>query len=192
MFLGYREYTLSYRGDRVFLKPIAGSGLGLLTPDERGGKEIELTNEMRRLARTKDWLILTKANSRSTVHRSAYLDYVGVKVYDKSGKAVGEHRFIGLYTSVAYSESPRNIPLLGHKVQKVLDRTGVDRRGHRGKALMHILDTFPRDELFQSSISDLARSTLGILNLQDRQRVRFFVRRDTFRRFFSCLVYVPR
>lgn len=192
MFLGYREYALSYRGDRVFLKPIAGSGLGLLTRDERGGKEIELTNEMRRLARAKDWLILTKANSRSTVHRSAYLDYVGVKVFDRNGKTVGERRFIGLYTSVAYSESPRNIPLLRHKVQKVIERTGVDPRGHRGKALMHILDTFPRDELFQSSISDLARSTLGILNLQDRQRVRFFVRRDTFRRFFSCLVYVPR
>ena len=191
-FLGYREYTVSYRGDRVFLRPVSGSGLGLLTHDERGGKVIELTSEMRRLARAKDWLILTKANSRSTVHRSAYLDYVGVKVYDESGKAVGEHRFIGLYTSSAYSESPRNIPLLRHKVQKVLERTGVDRGGHRGKALMHILDTFPRDELFQSSIADLARTTMGVLNLQDRQRVRFFTRRDTFRRFFSCLVYVPR
>ena len=191
-FLGYREYVLSYRGDRAFLNPVAGSGLGLLTHDERGGKGIELTSEMRRLARAKDWLILTKANSRSTVHRSTYLDYVGVKIYDKNGKAVGERRFIGLYTSVAYSESPRNIPLLRHKIQKVLDRAGVDPGGHRGKALMHILDTFPRDELFQGSISDLTRSTLGILNIQDRQRVRLFVRRDTYRRFFSCLVYVPR
>ena len=191
-FLGYRQYKLSYRGERVFLKAVKGSGLGLLSREERGGKSIELTKEMRRLTRSKDWLIITKANSRSTVHRHAYLDYVGIKVYNNKGKAIGEHRFIGLFTSAAYSESPRHIPLLRHKVQKVLDRTHVDPRGHRGKALKHILDTFPRDELFQGSIADLARTTLGVLNLQDRQRVRFFLRRDTFRRFFSCLVYVPR
>ena len=192
-FLGYREYKLLYRGDRVFLKPVGGSGLGLLSHDERGeNKTVELTREMQRLARSKDWLILTKANSRSTIHRHAYLDYVGVKIYNKSGKAIGERRFIGLFTSSAYSESPRNIPLLRHKVRKIIARTHVEAAGHRGKALMHILDTYPRDELFESSISDLARTTMGVLNLQDRQRVRFFLRRDTFRRFFSCLVFVPR
>jgi len=192
-FLGYREYKLIYRKDRVYLKPVEGSGLGLLSHDERGeSKTVELTREMQRLARTKDWLILTKANSRSTVHRHAYLDYVGIKVYNKAGKAVGERRFIGLFTSTAYSESPRNIPLLRHKIQKIIARSHVEVTGHRAKALMHILDTFPRDELFESSIPDLARTMTGVLNLQDRQRVRFFLRRDTFRRFFSCIVFVPR
>jgi glutamate dehydrogenase len=192
-FLGYREYKLSYRKDKIFLRPLEGSGLGLLSHDERGqNKTVELTREMQRLARSRDWLILTKANSRSTVHRHAYLDYVGIKEFDKSGKAVGERRFIGLFTSAAYSESPRGIPLLRHKVRKVIERSHVEATGHRGKALMHILDTFPRDELFQSSIPDLSRTAIGILNLQDRQRVRFFLRRDTFRRFFSCIVFVPR
>ena len=191
-FLGYREYRLSQRGDRIFLKPVDGTGLGLLAGEEHRGKSTELTTEMRRLTRSRDWLIITKANSKSTVHRNAYLDYIGIKEYDGNGKVVGEHRFIGLFTSVAYSESPRNIPLLRHKVQRVIDRSHVDPAGHRGKALLHIIDTFPRDELFQSTVSDLARTTLGVLNLQDRQRVRFFLRRDTFRRFFSCLVYVPR
>ena len=192
-FLGYREYKLLYRKDRIFLKPVEGSGLGLLSHDERGeNKTVELTRETKRLARAKDWLILTKANSRSTIHRHAYLDYVGIKAYDKSGKAIGERRFIGLFTSAAYSESPRNIPLLRHKVKKIIARTRVDPMGHRGKALMHILDTYPRDELFEGSIPDLARTAMGVLNLQDRQRVRFFLRRDTFRRFFSCIVFVPR
>ncbi len=192
-FLGYREYKLSYVKNKIFLKPVEGSGLGLLSRDERGqNKTVELTREMQRLARARDWLILTKANSRSTVHRHVYLDYVGVKEFDKSGKAIGERRFIGLFTSAAYSESPRSIPLLRHKVRKVIERAHVEATGHRGKALMHILDTFPRDELFQSSIPDLSRTAIGILNLQDRQRVRFFLRRDTFRRFFSCLVFVPR
>ena len=191
-FLGYREYSLSKKGKRVFLKPVKGSGLGVLSKDDKGSGGIELTTEMRRLTRARDWLILTKANSRSTVHRPAFLDYVGIKVYNKKGDVIGERRFIGLLTSVAYSESPRNIPLLRHKVQKIFERAHVDASGHRGKALLHIIETFPREELFQSSVQDLSRTMIGILNLQDRQRVKFFLRRDTFRRFFSCLVYVPR
>jgi glutamate dehydrogenase len=191
-YLGYREYKLVYRGQKITLHPVPGTGLGLLSHDDRGGHVTELTQEMRRLTRSKDWLILTKANSRSTIHRNAYLDYVGVKIYDEHGKACGERRFIGLFTSVAYSESPRNIPLLRHKVARILQRGDIEHSAHRGKALLHIIDTYPRDELFQASIQDLTRTTIGILNLQDRQRVKFFLRRDTFRRFFSCLVYVPR
>ena len=191
-FLGYREYTLNDRNGKTFLTPTKGSALGLLSRKKRQGQAIELTTEMRRLRRTRDWLILTKANSRSTVHRTAYLDYVGVKIYDEKGNVRGERRFIGLFASAAYSETPRNIPLLRHKIEKVFERAHVDAFGHRGKALMHIVNTYPRDELFHASVQDLARTTVGILNLQDRQRVKFFLRRDTFRRFFSCLVYIPR
>lgn len=191
-FLGYREYSLRKRGEKLYLAPVKGSGLGVLSSDERGGRAVELTKQMQRHTRSKDWLIITKANSRATIHRHIYLDYVGIKIFDRNGNAVGEKRFIGLFTSIAYSESPRNIPLLRLKVQRVLESAEVDPSGHRGKALLHILDSFPRDELFQSSIKDLVRTTAGILNLQDRRRVKFFLRRDTFRRFFSCIVYVPR
>jgi glutamate dehydrogenase len=191
-FLGYREYRLARRGERLFLKPVEGTGLGLLSREDRGSKAVELTPEMRRLQRSRNWLVLTKANSRSTVHRPTYLDYIGVKIYDEKGETVGERRFIGLFTSVAYSANPGTIPLLRHKVQKVLNRARVDRNAHRGKALMHIIDSYPREELFQSTVQDLTRTTTGILNLQDRQRVRFFLRRDAFRRFFSCLVFIPR
>jgi len=191
-FLGYREYRLSKRGEKLFLRPVKGSGLGVLTSDERGGRAIELNDEMRRITRAKDWLIITKANSRATVHRQSYLDYVGIKVFDDAGNAVGEKRFIGLFTSVAYSENPRSIPFLRLKLRRVLERAQLNPSGHRGKTLSHILDSFPRDELFQSSIHDLVRTTIGILNLQDRRQVKFFLRRDTFRRFFSCIVFVPR
>ncbi len=191
-FLGYREYKLSRRGKKSFLNPVKDSGLGLLSRPERGSDSHELSDEMRRLTRSKDWLILTKANSRSTIHRHAYLDYIGVKVYDKNGVASGERRFIGLFASAAYSETPRDIPLLRHKMAKVFERGHVEQVGHRGKALLHIINTYPRDELFHASVQDLARTTTGILNLQDRQKVAFFLRRDLFRRFFSCLVYIPR
>ena len=191
-FLGYREYALNKKGKRVFLTAIEGSGLGLLSREDRGSKSVELTAEMRRLTRSRDWLILTKANSRSTVHRPAFLDYIGVKVYNAKGEAIGERRFIGLLTSIAYSESPKNIPLIRHKIRRIFERAQVDEAGHRGKALSHIIETFPREELIQSTVQDLTRTTFGILNLQDRQRVKFFLRRDAFRRFFSCLVFIPR
>jgi len=191
-FLGYREYKLTKRGKHTYLNAVKGTGLGVLSRDDGPHNSIELTKEMQRLTRSRDWLILTKANSRSTVHRAAFLDYVGVKIYDDAGNAIGERRFIGLLTSIAYSESPSNIPLLRHKVEKIFERAEVDALGHRGKALLHIIETYPREELFQSSVQDLARTTIGILNLQDRQRVKLFLRRDTFRRFFSCLVFVPR
>ncbi len=191
-FLGYREYKLHHRNDKIYLRPVAGSGLGILRSDDRGGRTVELTKEMRRYSRSKDWLVITKANSRSTVHRHSFLDYVGIKFFDDSDNVIGEKRFLGLFTSAAYSESPRKIPFLRLKIKRVVERSHRDPSGHRGKALLHILDAFPRDELFQSTIQDLVRTTSGILNLQDRQRVRFFLRRDAFRRFYSCIVYIPR
>lgn len=191
-YLGYREYRVQEEDGKPYLHPVPGTGLGVLTKDERGGRRVQMSTEMLRHSRRKDWLIITKANSRSTVHRRSYLDYVGLKIHDDDGNAIGEQRFIGLFTSIAYNESPRNIPLLRLKVQRVLERSQLDPAGHRGKSLLHILDSYPRDELFQSSVRDLLRTTNGILNLQDRKQVKFFVRRDTFRRFFSCLVYIPR
>jgi glutamate dehydrogenase len=191
-FLGYREYKLRKHGEKLYLAAIKGSGLGVLSKDERGSRVVELNKAMIRHTRSKDPLIITKANSRSTVHRHSYLDYVGVKVYDAEGNPSGERRFIGLFTSLAYSESPRNIPLLRLKVHRVLEDMGLDPAGHRGKSLTHILDSFPRDELLQGTVHELVRTTDGVLNLQDRSRVKFFLRRDPFRRFFSCIIYIPR
>ena len=191
-FLGFREYALTSRGDKTILKPLEGTALGLLSRKNRRGRALELTAEMQRLSRSREWLIVTKANSRSKVHRNAYLDYIGIKLYDEDGKIRGERRFIGLFASAAYSEAARSIPWLRHKIDNIFARAHVEPIGHRGKALLHIINTYPRDELFHASVQDLARTTVGILNLQDRQRVKFFLRRDTFRRFFSCLVYVPR
>ena len=191
-FLGYREYALTDRNGKTYLKPVNGTALGLLSRKSRRGQAIELTAEMQRLSRSRDWLIVTKANSRSKVHRNAYLDYIGIKLHDANGKVCGERRFVGLFASAAYSEAALSIPWLRHKIEKIYERSHVEPQGHRGKALLHIINTYPRDELFHASVQDLTRTTLGILNLQDRQRVKFFLRRDTFHRFFSCLVYVPR
>ncbi|HET9694109.1 MAG TPA: NAD-glutamate dehydrogenase [Steroidobacteraceae bacterium] len=193
-FLGYREYRLE-RGRTVDkLVPVPRSGLGLLRSGQGRPQATttELTGELRRKAREVALLIVTKANSVSTVHRSTYLDYVGVKVIDRRGLVVGERRFIGLFTSSTYSTSPRETPLLRHKVQRVVDHFGISATSHDGKAIMHVLETFPRDELFQASVPELVRTVRGIVNLYERRRVRVFLRRDPYYRFFSCMLYVPR
>ena len=194
-FLGYREYDLLEEDSEDVLRSVPDSGLGILRQAE--SKPIsrsfaKLPPEARELARKPQLLNLTKANSRSTVHRPSYLDYIGVKQFDEDGQVVGERRFLGLYTFSAYSMSALNIPLVRRKTQYVLDRAGFPPGSHNEKDLVEILETYPRDELFQISREELFEISMGILHLQERQRVRLFVRRDTYGRFLSCLVFVPR
>src|SRR5262249_14915895 len=164
---------------------------------ERGGDELatrlsQLPPQVRAYARVKDLVIVTKSNSRSTVHRPGYLDYIGIKRYDDRGEVCGEHRFLGLYTHVAYHVAPSEIPLVRRKVANVQARAGLAPGGHAAKALEQIIQTYPRDELFQIAEEDLFPTALGILHLGDRQRLRLFVRRDPFERFLTCLIYAPR
>src|SRR6202051_4804825 len=193
-FLGYREYRLQGRKGREALQRIASTGLGLLRP---GHRQPESTNripssDIRRQSRARDIVLVTKANFESTVHRSGYLDYVGVKQFDAKGRLMGERLFLGLGTSAEYSSNPREIPLLRHKVAKVVEHFALAPDSHDGKALQHILESFPRDELFQASVAELNRIVTGVFGLQERPRVRVLLRRDAFRRFYSCLVFVPR
>ncbi|HEY3178122.1 MAG TPA: NAD-glutamate dehydrogenase, partial [Casimicrobiaceae bacterium] len=126
------------------------------------------------------------------VHRPGYLDYIGIKRFDAAGNVCGEHRFLGLYTSMAYSAKPADIPLLRRKTARVIAHAGFVQGGHAAKQLSNILDNYPRDELFQTNEDDLLRTVMGILHLGDRQRFRLFVRRDVFDRFIVCMIYAPR
>jgi glutamate dehydrogenase len=193
-FLGYREYELLTQDGEDVLASVFGSGLGILRETERqpvSHSFAELPPEVRRRAREPSLLNLTKANSRATVHRPAYLDYVGVKRFDDAGAVRGERRFLGLYTHTAYSASPWEIPVLRRKVQSVVDRSALAPGSHDHKALVEILETYPRDELFQITEDELYEIALSVLHLGERRRVRLFVRRDAFGRFFSSLVYLP-
>jgi glutamate dehydrogenase len=192
-FLGYREYRLERGRSEDRLEAIADSGMGILRP--RRGERIaptKLTGDLRKHAREPELLIITKANSVSTVHRANYLDYIAIKTFDKAGRATGEKRFLGLFTSAVYNRSPKEIPLLRHKIEKTLEHFDLDPASHDGKAVTHVLETYPRDELFQTRVPDLIRIARGIVNLYDRQRVRVFMRMDEFGRFYSGLIFVPR
>ncbi|MDX1422137.1 MAG: NAD-glutamate dehydrogenase [Kiloniellales bacterium] len=196
-FLGYRTYSFTGKGAKAAVEVQADSGLGILRDEQvlifdglrTMGKQPPVVRDF---LKQPQLLRITKSNRKSTVHRPVHLDTIAVKIFDKSGAPAGEHLFVGLFTSVAYSRSPREIPLLRHKVDAMVARAGFAASSHDGKALMHILETYPRDELFQISADELFETSMGILHLQERQRVALFVRRDPFERFVSCLVYAPR
>src|SRR5579863_3069413 len=194
VFLGYRHYRLQRGKSEDHLLPDERTGLGLLSPRRRrahtGGAV--LRGEVRARAREPELLIITKANASATVHRGELLDYVGVKTFDARGRVDGEHRFLGLWTSTAYHGSPRDIPVLRRKVERVIEQFGLDPNSHDGKAVLNVLETYPRDELFQAGVPDLIRIVRGVVNLYERRTVRLLVRRDPYHRFYSCLVYVPR
>lgn len=194
-FLGSRDYKLIGNEDNRALQVVPGSGLGVLR-DESGGamarNYADLPPQARKLALSKNILIIAKTNTQSTVHRAAYTDYIGVKRFNEKGELIGERRFVGLYTSTAYHSSPRHIPFLRHKVTKVIQEFHYPPDSHNGKEVVNILETLPRDDLFQATHEELVELTQGILHLQERKRIRLFVRKDSYGRYFSCLVYVPR
>jgi len=195
VFLGYRHYHLERGRSEDQLVGDVHSGLGILSDSRRHGRPATptvLRGDIRTRAREPELLIVTKANSTATVHRGELLDYVGVKTFDSQGRVDGEHRFLGLWTSTAYSGSPRDIPVLRRKVERVVEHFGLDPSSHDGKAVINVLETYPRDELFQASVADLIRIVRGVVNLYERRTVRMLVRRDPYHRFYSCLVYVPR
>ncbi|WP_248963554.1 NAD-glutamate dehydrogenase [Sphaerisporangium perillae] len=192
-FLGYREYRLEQATDGDGLRALPGTGLGILRADKAGSASFAaMSPELRAKARDKQLLVVTKANSRATVHRPAYLDYIGVKLFSPEGEVIGERRFLGLFSHVAYSESISHIPVLRRRLDEVLDKAGLSPDSHDGKDLIEILETYPRAELFQVPAEELVPMALEVLRLRERKRVKLFLRRDDYDRYISCLIYLPR
>ncbi|QPB19602.1 NAD-glutamate dehydrogenase [Rhizobium sp. 007] len=196
-FLGMREYVYSSKGSEAKVERDKGAGLGILSdPDVlvlRTGKDaVTTTPEILAFLDGPDFLIVTKANVKSVVHRRAYMDYVGVKRFDKDGNVTGELRIVGLFTSTAYTSSASEIPLIRSKVAKVTDHFGFDPMSHSGRMLYNTLESYPRDDLFQIDTTLLANFAEQINDLVERPRVRVLPRIDHFDRFVSVIVYVPR
>jgi glutamate dehydrogenase len=195
--LGMREYYFEGGVAEGELSHRRGTGLGLLADPEvrvlrRGSEFVVITPEIREFLMKPEPLIVSKANVKSRVHRRVHMDYVGVKLFDENGELAGELRVVGLLTATAYTLSTSNIPFLRRKVDSVLARAGYDPDSHSGRALINVLESYPRDELFQIDPDLLYHFATAILQLDERPRIRVLARRDRFDRFVSILCYVPR
>ena len=195
-FLGYREYSLAVIEGHEALVSVPGTGLGILRSEPTAGPESaeasKLPTAVREKVRENRLLVLTKANSRATVHRNGYLDYFGVKVFDESGQVIGEKRFLGLLTAAALTETIVDVPVLRGRFQQVMDELELVAGSHRAKDLLQFLETYPRDEFFQTQAGDLVELSAAVMQIQERRQTRLFIRVDDYQRFVSCLVYLPR
>ncbi|MEF8754052.1 MAG: NAD-glutamate dehydrogenase [Accumulibacter sp.] len=193
VFLGAAEYLVAAGEQR--LARVADSGLGILREagHPRFGRCLAaIPGEISELGRDPSPLILVKADARSSVHRPAYLDFIGVKRLDGSGRIIGLRAFVGLYTAHVYHVSATDIPLLRQKVAAVRREIGFVARSHRDKTLLNVLETYPRDELIEIAHADLVRIARGIVALHEREQVRVFMRDDRWRRYVSVIAYMPR
>ncbi len=194
-FLGVRDYAIIEENNETILQPLADTGLGVLraSMSKPCARNISsMTPEARELILSPRALVMFKTNTESTVHRHAYTDYIGIKRFNQHGQVIGERRIVGLYTSAAYNTNPKHIPFLRHKVALIMNNSQFNYRSHSGKVLLNILETLPRDDLIQASEDELLEMAMGVYHLQERRRIRMFARTDVYRRFVSCLVFVPR
>ncbi|MEQ1930695.1 MAG: NAD-glutamate dehydrogenase [Parvularculaceae bacterium] len=197
-FLGVKRYKYAETGGKVSFEHDAAADLGILKDPKRRvmkstySDDGHLSAAVEEFMRSGEPILVAKANARSLVHRRVYMDYIGVKTYDADGRVNGEERFVGLFTAEAYNRPASDIPLLRAKEKKVVATAGFLVGGHNEKALLNILETFPRDEMFQLDLETLKETALNILRLYKRPRPKLFLRRDRFDRFLSVLVFVPR
>jgi len=185
-FLGMKEYRITDQGE---LDAVPGSSLGISALSdtielmENAGGQLVLGDQL---------LVFAKSGAKSIIHRPAYMDFIAIRTLDGDGNIVSEHRIVGLYTSRVFNNSPQSFPIIGRKIEDVIKRSGLTQNSYNGKHLIQILETFPREELFQISTDDLLKTAVGILQIQERRRLRLFVRKGEFGRFISCLIYTPR
>jgi glutamate dehydrogenase len=196
-FLGYREYDLITVEGEDALRPVPESGLGILRQDANDDDAVSLSfailpTAVRTKARESHVLVMSKANSRSTVHRAVYMDYIGIKTFNSAGNVTGERRFLGLYAASAYNHSVADIPVLRGKLDYVMRELDFVPGSHSAKDLLQFMETYPRDELFQIHPHLLTLFAESVMHLQERRQTRLYIRPDDYGRFLSCLVYLPR
>jgi glutamate dehydrogenase len=196
-FLGFRKYDFIEKDGVLHAVTEPADGLGLLRDPtfpvlpEHAADSVLSPTALRFLSRPTP-LIVGKAHRRSTVHRPVQLDYIGVKRYDAAGTLVGEWRFIGTFTTLAYSMALKTVPVLRRKAAMVTERAGFNRFSHDGKIFSTILEDFPRDDLFQIEPDALYETAIGILRLLERPRAKSFVRMDPYGGFGSVQVFIPK
>ena len=191
VFMGVKERVLDGTSGAIALVDRPGSALGILRSTE-GKSRIPLSGDTLDRALFPRPVYITKANSRSTVARNDYLDYIGVRRFDMSGRVIGEYVILGLFTRQAYSLPAIETPLVRERIAMVRRRLGYHPGSYSDKALLGALEDYPRLELLQASVNELTETFSGIMGLEERRKTRLFLRADRFNRFITAVVYLPR
>ncbi|MQA62168.1 MAG: NAD-glutamate dehydrogenase [Actinophytocola sp.] len=198
-FLGYRRYEVITEDSEApaaesepALRAVLASGLGVLRQDSLAARSLTRGPDMAETALARTLLVLTPASAPSTVHRPVHPYYIGVKTFDAQGEVNGEHRFLGMFTTSALHEDVLDIPVVERMVRDVIHRAGFPLESHSGQEMLEVLQSWPRAELFSTDVDSLYATATGAISLADRRRLRAFLRRDPYGRFYSCVVFVPR
>jgi len=191
-FMGYRQYELVTEDGEPALRAVLASGLGVLRQDSLAARSLTAGPDNGAQALSPELLVLTQASAQSSVHRSVYPYYVGVKTFDSEGEVSGEHRFLGIFSTTALHEDVLDIPVIERRVRDVIHRAGFPLQSYSGQRMLEVIQNYPRTELFSVDADTLYQTTTGVIALAERRRLRLFLRRDPYGRFFSCLVYLPR
>ncbi|MFD1145702.1 NAD-glutamate dehydrogenase [Saccharothrix hoggarensis] len=195
-FLGYRQYELvrddPSTGGEPALRAVLASGLGVLRQDSLAARSLTAGPDAGAQALSPELLVLTQASAQSSVHRSVYPYYVGVKTFDADGNVTGEHRFLGVFSTTALHEDVLDIPAIERRVRDVIHRAGFPLHSYSGQRMLEVIQNYPRTELFSVDTDTLYQTVTGVIALAERRRLRLFLRRDPYGRFYSCLVYLPR
>jgi glutamate dehydrogenase len=191
-FLGYRRYDLDTSADEPTLRPVLASGLGVLRGDNLTTQSFAPGTDAVERATSRELLMFSQASTISRVSRPVYPGYLSVKTFDADGTVTGEHRFLGLLTVAALHENVLDIPGVERRVREAIHRAGFPLTSYSGQRMLEVLSDYPREQLFQASADELYDTALGVLALAERRQVRLFLRRDPYRRFFACLIYLPR
>ncbi|NKE56066.1 NAD-glutamate dehydrogenase [Lentzea sp. PSKA42] len=191
-FMGYRQYELVQEDGEPALRAVLASGLGVLRQDSLAARSLTAGPDNGAQALSPELLVLTQASAQSSVHRSVYPYYVGVKTFDGEGNVSGEHRFLGVFSTTALHEDVLDIPVIERRVRDVIHRAGFPLQSYSGQRMLEVIQNYPRTELFSVDADTLYQTTTGVIALAERRRLRLFLRRDPYGRFFSCLVYLPR
>ena len=184
-FLGYRHYVASPSGELV---ADPGSGLGVLRRDDAART---FAPRVPTAPEEPDLLVITRANDPGPL-RPEHPYYLAVAQVDGAGRLIGEHRFLGMLTVPALYESVLDIPVIARRVRDAIRKAGFPLESYSGQQMLEVLSDLPREELLSSSTGRLHDTAVGVLAVAGRRTVRLFLRPDPYRRFLSCLVYLPR
>ena len=195
IFLGFCQYDLVKEGKSYDLAEVSNSRLGIFRSKYQNivpNLADYSAGDIPSLVKNPYFLEILKSRHKSQIHRNVNVERIRIQRFNQEGEVIGEYRFIGLFTSSVYYQSADLIPIIRKKITKIIDKSKFKSGGHSFKDLVSILESYPRDELFQIEEDDLLRISLGIVAMSGRPLVRFFARNDKFERFVSCLIFIPR